>query len=185
MLIQSIFAGFGGQGILRAGQIIAYAGMSVNLHVSWLPSYGPEMRGGTANVAVVLADEPVASPVVSTPDLVIAMNRPSLDKFGPAIQPGGTLIINSSLIDVTCERDDLKQYLVKANEIAKELGNPRAANMVILGAFQAVTGVIPDEAVEEHIRESFAAKPQFTGMNLECFRSGRTAIQEVDLSRRS
>ncbi|MBL7032589.1 MAG: 2-oxoacid:acceptor oxidoreductase family protein [Candidatus Delongbacteria bacterium] len=182
MLIQSVFAGFGGQGILRAGQIIAYAGMAGNLYVSWLPSYGPEMRGGTANVAVVLADEPVASPVVSTPSVVIAMNRPSLEKFAPMMQTGGKLIINSSLIDIVSERDDLIQYQIRANDIAQELGNPRAANMVILGVFQAVTGIIPDETVEEHIRQSFAAKPQFIELNIACFRHGKNSISQSGIN---
>jgi 2-oxoglutarate ferredoxin oxidoreductase subunit gamma len=179
MLIQAVFAGFGGQGILRTGQIVAYAGMSANLFVSWLPSYGPEMRGGTANVAVVIADEPVASPLISNPNVVIAMNRPSLEKFAPVMQQEGKLIINSSLIDITCERDDLHQYQIKANDEAQDLGNAKGANMVILGVFQAVTNVIPDELVEEHIRKSFASKPQFIDKNLACFHRGRAIIQEA------
>jgi 2-oxoglutarate ferredoxin oxidoreductase subunit gamma len=179
MLIQAVFAGFGGQGILRTGQIVAYAGMSANLFVSWLPSYGPEMRGGTANVAVVIANEPVASPLISNPNVVIAMNRPSMEKFAIVMQPGGKLIINSSLIDTTCDRDDLLQYQIKANEEAQELGNPKGANMVILGVFQAVTNAIPDELVEEHIRKSFASKPQFIDNNLACFHRGKAIIQET------
>ena len=118
MLEQNIFAGFGGQGMLLIGEFLAYAGMIENKHVSWLPSYGPEMRGGTANCSVVVSDSPIASPVITKASCVVAMNRPSLDKFEQAVRPGGMLIVNSSLIDRKAERSDIDVFYVPANEIA-------------------------------------------------------------------
>lgn len=147
MLEQNIFAGFGGQGVLLMGQLLAYAGMLENKEVSWLPSYGPEMRGGTANCAVVISDQPVASPVVTKATSVIAMNRPSLDKFEDCVQEGGMLFINSSIIDKKSERKDIEVYYVPCNELAEELGNPRVANMVMLGAYIAKTKCVDIENV--------------------------------------
>ena len=147
MLEQNIFAGFGGQGVLLMGQLLAYAGMLENKEVSWLPSYGPEMRGGTANCAVVISDQPVASPVVTKATSVIAMNRPSLDKFEDCVQEGGMLFINSSIIDKKSERKDIEVYYVPCNELAEELVNPRVANMVMLGAYIAKTKCVDIENV--------------------------------------
>jgi 2-oxoglutarate ferredoxin oxidoreductase subunit gamma len=129
-----IMAGFGGQGILLIGKMLAYAGMHAGKEVSWLPSYGPEMRGGTCNCTVVISDKPVGSPVIRSPRAVVAMNLPSLEKFEPDLREGGLLLINSSLISRGPERDDVTVVEVPANEIATELGNPRGANMVALGA---------------------------------------------------
>ena len=129
MLWTNIFAGFGGQGVLLIGQLLAYAGMYEGKNVSWLPSYGPEMRGGTANCSVVVSDEPVASPVINKCDCVIAMNRPSLDKFEQNVLPGGKLFINSSIIDKKATRTDIDVYYVPCNEIADKLNNPKVANM--------------------------------------------------------
>ena len=137
MLEQTLFAGFGGQGMLLVGEFLAQAGMSEGKFVSWLPSYGPEMRGGTANCAVVISDKPIASPIITKASCVIAMNRPSLEKFEELVRPGGTLIVNSSLIDIKSSRDDIDVIYVPANEIAETLGSPQVANMVILGAFLA------------------------------------------------
>lgn len=147
MLEQNIFAGFGGQGVLLMGQLLAYAGMLENKEVSWLPSYGPEMRGGTANCSVVISDEPVASPVVTKASAVVAMNRPSLDKFEDAVLPGGILFINSSIIDKKPTRTDINVYYVPCNEIAEELGNNRVANMVMLGAYIEKTKCVDFESV--------------------------------------
>lgn len=147
MLEQNIFAGFGGQGVLLMGQLLAYAGMLENKEVSWLPSYGPEMRGGTANCSVVISDEPVASPVVTKASAVVAMNRPSLDKFEDAVLPGGMLFINSSIIDKKPARTDINVYYVPCNEIAEELGNNRVANMVMLGAYIEKTKCVDFESV--------------------------------------
>ena len=129
-----IFAGFGGQGTLLIGKFLALACMKDGKHVSWLPSYGPEMRGGTANCSVIISDEPIASPLVDEPDVVIAMNEPSLDKFEPHVKPGGLLIINSSLIDRQSVRDDIEVVYCDSNHIAEAVNNPKGANVAILGA---------------------------------------------------
>lgn len=135
MLEQNLFAGFGGQGMLLIGELLASAGMIEGKYVSWLPSYGPEMRGGTANCSVVVSDKPIASPVITKASCVVAMNRPSLDKFEATVKEGGMLIINSSLIDIKSTRDDVDVYYVPANFKAEELGNVKVANMVILGSY--------------------------------------------------
>lgn len=167
-----IMAGFGGQGILLIGKMLAYAGMHEGKEVSWLPSYGPEMRGGTCNCTVVISDRPVGSPVIQSPRAVVAMNLPSLDKFEADVRPGGLLLINSSLIERGAARDDVEVLLVPANEIANELGNPRGANMVALGAYLGATGAVSLEEVEEVVRETFAAKPKLIDVNLEALHRG-------------
>jgi 2-oxoglutarate ferredoxin oxidoreductase subunit gamma len=167
-----VMAGFGGQGILLIGKMLAYAGMHEGKEVSWLPSYGPEMRGGTCNCTVVISDRPVGSPVIRSPRAVLAMNLPSLDKFEPDVRSGGLLLINSSLIERDAARDDVTVVKVPANEIANELGNPRAANMVALGAYLGATGAVSIEEVEEVIRETFSAKPQLVELNLQALRRG-------------
>jgi 2-oxoglutarate ferredoxin oxidoreductase subunit gamma len=167
-----IMAGFGGQGILLIGKVLAYAGMNEGKEVSWLPSYGPEMRGGTCNCTVVISDRPVGSPVINSPRAVVAMNLPSLDKFEPALRPGGVLLINASLISRDARRDDVTEIRVPANEIANELGNPRGANMVILGAYLGATNAVSLDQVEKVVRESFAAKPSLVEANLEALRKG-------------
>jgi 2-oxoglutarate ferredoxin oxidoreductase subunit gamma len=172
MQSEVIMAGFGGQGILLIGKMLAYAGMHEGKEVSWLPSYGPEMRGGTCNCTVVISDRPVGSPVIRSPRAVLAMNLPSLDKFEPDVRPGGLLLINSSLIDRGSSRDDLTVIEVPANEIANSLGNPRAANMVALGAYLGATGAVSIEEVEAVIRETFAGKPQLVDLNLQALARG-------------
>ena len=167
-----IMAGFGGQGILLIGKMLAYAGMREGQEVSWLPSYGPEMRGGTCNCTVVISDRPVGSPVIRSPRAVLAMNLPSLDKFESDLREGGVLLINSSLIGREPKRSDLTVIKVPANEIANELGNPRGANMVALGAYIGATGAVDLEGVIEVIRETFAAKPQVVDINIDALRRG-------------
>ena len=129
-----IFAGFGGQGMLLIGKFMAMACMLDGKHVSWLPSYGPEMRGGTANCSVIVSDNPVASPLVNKADVVVAMNRPSLDKFEEHVKPGGVLVINSSIIDRKAVRDDITVVYCDANNVAESVKNPKGANVAILGA---------------------------------------------------
>ncbi|HEY3425929.1 MAG TPA: 2-oxoacid:acceptor oxidoreductase family protein [Negativicutes bacterium] len=165
MTHEIIMAGFGGQGIMLMGQLVAYAGMLKNKQVSYIPSYGPEMRGGTANCSVIVSDELIGSPIVSEPSAVIAMNLPSLDKFEPDLQPGGTLIINSSLIQRSAKRTDITVYQVPANEIAVELGNSKVANIVILGAFIAATQAVEQEYVFKAFTKMFAKKPQLHVIN--------------------
>lgn len=171
------FAGFGGQGIMLVGKMLAYAGMKEGQEVVWIPSYGPEMRGGTAYCNVVLADMPIGSPVISNPDHAIIMNRPSLDKFADKIRDGGICIINSSLIDINSGRDDIQEVLVPANDIAIEEGNARAANMVILGAYIGKSKVVKLETVEQIIKDTFAKKPQALDINIQAFHKGVEAAQ--------
>ena len=130
---QVLIAGFGGQGILFAGKFLAYKGLMEDLQVSWLPSYGPEMRGGTANCSVILSEEPVGSPIISTPDVLIAMNLPSLQKYVDAVAPGGQIYVDSALIDAKVERTDVEVFYIPATQMAKENGIPTLANMIILG----------------------------------------------------
>jgi 2-oxoglutarate ferredoxin oxidoreductase subunit gamma len=173
-----IMAGFGGQGILLIGKMLAYAGMREGKEVSWLPSYGPEMRGGTCNCTVVISDRPVGSPVIQSPRAVLAMNLPSLDKFEPNMRAGGVLLINTSLINREAARDDVNVVAVPANQVANELGNPRGANMVALGAYIGATGAVTLEEVEKVIRETFASKPKVIDVNIEALHKGFAIGQE-------
>ena len=133
MTKQYVFAGFGGQGMLLIGKFLAMANMLDGKHVSWLPSYGPEMRGGTANCSVAVSDEPIGSPMVDHADVLIAMNLPSLDKFEHTVKPGGLIIVNSSIIDRKVERDDVRVVYCDSNAIAESVKNPKGANVAILG----------------------------------------------------
>lgn len=144
-----IMAGFGGQGIMLIGTILTYAGKEEGKAVSWLPSYGPEMRGGTANCAVCVSDEGIASPVVVEPTAAIVMNLPSFDKFYRTVVPGGSVIVNSSLVHAEKDREDVVCYDIPANEEAAALGSDRVANMVCLGALLAATGVVQMETVKK------------------------------------
>ena len=147
-----IIAGFGGQGVMLIGNLLAYAAMKQGLNVTYIPVYGPEMRGGIANCTVVIADEEIGSPIIHNPLSLIAMNRPSLDKFQPRVQDKGIVIINSSLVDMElADKQRLQTYSVPANEIADKIGNPRMANMVALGAYIQVTGIIPLSTVQESL----------------------------------
>ena len=171
-----IFAGFGGQGMLLIGKFLAMACMLDGKHVSWLPSYGPEMRGGTANCSVIVSDAPVASPLVDKADVVVAMNRPSLDKFESHVKPGGTLVINSSLIDRKAERDDITVVYCAANRIAEVVGNPKGANVAILGAMLAKAPVTSDESMSEAIRiELGERKAKFLPGNMKALQAGKDA----------
>ena len=153
-----IFAGFGGQGMLLIGKFLAMACMMDGKHVSWLPSYGPEMRGGTANCSVIVSDDPVASPLIDMADCIVAMNRPSLDKFEGKVKPGGVLIINSSIIDRKAERDDIQVVYCDATRLAEEIGNPKGANVAILGALMAKEPVCSVDVMVEAIRVELGAK---------------------------
>lgn len=172
MITEVVMAGFGGQGLMLIGKILAQAGMDEGYHVSWLPSYGPEMRGGTANCTVVVADRAIGSPVVNSPSGAVVMNRPSLEKFGADVKPGGVVVINTSLIPIGTNRDDVREVNVPANEIAIKLGAPRSANMVALGAYIAAIGLIKKESVEKYIEYNFKEKPDIIEVNLQAFRKG-------------
>ncbi len=148
MLQEIILAGFGGQGVMSMGQLLAYAGMEEDKQVSWIPSYGPEMRGGTANCSVTISDVSVSSPLISEPDTLIVLNRPSLEKFEQDIKPGGLLLINSSLVDRDPLRKDLRILKIPADDLANEkFGNTRVANMILLGAFVAITKAVSLDSV--------------------------------------
>lgn len=161
MIQKVIFAGFGGQGVLFAGKTLAYAGMDNDLQISWLPSYGPEMRGGTANCSVIISDDPIGSPVITTPDILIAMNKPSLEKFENAVAPGGLIVLDSFLIDKKVERDDVEVIYIPAKQLAEENGNANLGNMIMLGAALRREGMLSLEAVcksvEEHTPQARAA----------------------------
>lgn len=178
MTHEIIMAGFGGQGVMLMGQLLTYAGMMEDKKVSWIPSYGPEMRGGTANCSVIVSDEPVGAPIVNEPNLVVAMNLPSLDKFEPALQPGGTLIINSSLIKKEATRKDIKVYYVPANDIAADLGNAKTANMVVLGAIVAATGAVSSDSLGKAFAKVFAKKPGVLAINEQAIKRGVEAIKK-------
>lgn len=148
-----VCAGFGGQGVLLIGQTLAYAGMLEGKEVSWYPAYGPEMRGGTANCTTVIAESQIGSPVTSAPTVLVALNRPSLEKFYSGVVPEGFVVYNSSLIDSSVlTRSDLQTVGVDANNIASQIGNSRVANMVMLGAVLALTQLVSLEAVEQALR---------------------------------
>ena len=141
MTFETIFAGFGGQGILFSGKVVAYAGMIEGKNVSHLPSYGPEMRGGTANCSVIVSDEAVASPIITEPELLVVMNGPSLDKFESAVLPGGKVFIDSTLISRECTRDDVTSYYIPATQMANDMGMPKLANMIMVGKLIKETGM--------------------------------------------
>lgn len=174
-----ICAGFGGQGVMSMGQLLTYAGMLEGKEVSWLPSYGPEMRGGTANCAVTVSDKPVGSPLISDDaTCAIVMNLPSLDKFESDVMPGGKLLINSSLIQRKVEREDVEAYYINANEIANELGNPRVANMIMLGAYLELSKTVDVESVLEAFKKVFGpSKEKFVPLNKEALLKGAEAVK--------
>ncbi len=172
MQVEAVFAGFGGQGVLLAGKILAETGMGLGKEVVWLPSYGPEMRGGTANCTVIIADEPIASPIVMHPRDAVVMNRPSLEKFCPLQKPKGFVVVNASLINVRPDRTDLSVVEVPANQIAIEAGSAKAANMAMLGAYVGATEVVPFEALLEQAKHEFAKKPKFVPVNMKCIERG-------------
>lgn len=159
-MLNMLLAGFGGQGVLFAGKIVAYAGLIEDRYVSWLPSYGPEMRGGTANCSVCLSDQPIGSPLVLTPDVLVAMNLPSYDKFIDKVVPGGIAVIDSSLIDKKCERTDIKCFYVSATELAQTENLQGLANIIILGKVLAESKFASAETVEQAIRKCVPPKKQ-------------------------
>ncbi|WP_422443612.1 2-oxoacid:acceptor oxidoreductase family protein [Thermoanaerobacterium sp. DL9XJH110] len=147
MKLEVIMAGFGGQGIMLMGEILAHAAMTEGREVSWIPSYGPEMRGGTANCMVVISDRRIPSPLISSPDVLVAMNKPSMEKFSPTVKPGGLVILNRSMIDAALDRRDVEILEVDAGKIAEEMGNIKAANMVALGALVGKAGMVNPKTV--------------------------------------
>lgn len=170
---QILIAGFGGQGVLFAGKVLAYKGLEENKQISWLPSYGPEMRGGTANCSVIVSDTPVGSPIVSEPDILIVMNLPSLDKYENAAVPGAKVFIDSFLIERKVERSDIEAYYIPATKIAREMGIPTLANMVLLGKVIKETGVVSMEGLKDALAKTVSAKhPELLEANLKAIQAG-------------
>ncbi len=152
MQTEVLLAGFGGQGVMFAGQVLSYAAMDTGKEVTWIPSYGPEMRGGTANCTVVIADEEIGSPLVQNPPAVIVMNLPSLDKYEPMVKPGGVLVVNSSMVDRDVSRNDITWVSLPCNEIAEEAGDRRMANIVATGALLALLPVLSLADIEAALK---------------------------------
>jgi 2-oxoglutarate ferredoxin oxidoreductase subunit gamma len=176
MTYEIVLAGFGGQGILFLGKMIATAGMLEGKEVSWIPSYGPEMRGGTANCSVVVSDRRIGTPVVSRPNVLVAMNRPSLEKFEPKMQPNGHLLINKTLIEIPHTRRDIDVTYLEITALAGELGNPRLANIVALGGLIGRVGIVGKDAVVAALKKELAGKKAaLLDLNLKALDAGQQA----------
>ena len=170
---QVLFAGFGGQGVLSMAKFLAYAAMSAGKNVTWVPSYGPEMRGGTANCLVTISDEEISSPITENPLVAVVLNRPSLDKFEPLVRTGGVLMINSSLVDRVPVRKDLQVLFLQVNKLAEEIDNPQGANMILIGACLNHTNIVKAEKALEYFEEIFEGKSQeVIEKNKVAFRTG-------------
>jgi len=164
------FAGYGGQGVMLTGQMVASAAILEDKATTFFPSYGPEMRGGTANCTVIVSDKPISSPLIFESDCVLAMNLPSMIKFEPTLKPGGVLLLNKSLIHQEAKRSDVTVYEIPANELAAELGNPRVANMIMLGALVRATKIVSSNTMEKVIHDTFGAKKaELVDINLKAF----------------
>jgi 2-oxoglutarate ferredoxin oxidoreductase subunit gamma len=186
MQTEIVIAGFGGQGVLFAGQVLAYAAMDNGKEVTWIPSYGPEMRGGTANCTVIIADEEIGSPVVRHPRALIAMNLPSLDKYEPMVLENGTLIVNSSLIDRPVQREDLNCVLIPANEIAEALGDKRMTNIVMVGALLAAIPVLPIEAIESALQDHLPERhKKLLPLNYQALRAGAEFVRKEQIGQQA
>jgi len=178
MQSEIMFAGFGGQGILLIGKVLAHAAMEEGYEVAWVPSYGPEMRGGTAYCTVVISDRPIGSPIIKNPLHLVAMNGPSLEKFAPTVKKDGIIFINSSLIAFGSNRDDVDELRVPAVDIAKDLGSVKAANIVALSAFVGRSGIVSMETLKNCIKEEFSNKPKLIPLNMEAVAAGEKAARK-------
>jgi 2-oxoglutarate ferredoxin oxidoreductase subunit gamma len=176
MLVKTIFAGFGGQGVLSMGLSLTQAAMLEGRNVTYLPAYGAEVRGGTANCTVAVSDEEIASPVASSPEFVVAMNQPSLVRFQNQLQSGGLLFVNSSLVAADISRGDIDIVEVPANAIAEELGSPRSANMVMLGAFTRRTNVVTLASLVEALKSTLKSKQKLVAINKSALTAGYDSL---------
>jgi 2-oxoglutarate ferredoxin oxidoreductase subunit gamma len=175
-----IAAGFGGQGIMVLGQLVAYTAINEGRFVTWIPSYGPEMRGGTANCGVAISDEEIASPVVAESDVTVIMNNPSLERFEKTVRPGGVLAYNSDLVKYDNPRKDVILLPIPAHSIASALGSDRISNIVVLGAIVRATDLISRDVCIETIKDKLGSrKPQFLPMNLEAFEKGQEIADKL------
>ena len=175
MQSEVMFAGFGGQGILLMGKILAHAAMIEGAHVAWIPSYGPEMRGGTAYCTVVTSNQPIGSPIIRNPKYLVAMNRPSFEKFAPNVKKKGMILINSSLIPINSGRNDVEELIIPVVDMAKELGNVKVANIIALGAFVQRSRMVSLKILKECIKTEFNSKPAMIPLNLKALDAGTAA----------
>lgn len=182
MQTEIILAGFGGQGIMFAGQVLSYAAMDKGKEVTWIPSYGPEMRGGTANCTVTIADEEIGSPLVQYPAAALVMNLPSLDKYEPLVKPGGVLVVNTSMVDRAPARSEILNISVPCNDIAEELGDPRLANMVAVGALLTGLPVLTVADIETTLAAHMPGRHKnLLPKNIEALHRGAECAQkEID-----
>lgn len=172
MMDKVIIAGFGGQGVMFLGKVLAYAGMGSDLELCWIPSYGPEMRGGTANCSVILSDEEINSPVIDFADAAIVLNKPAYDKFSPKIKPGGVLVVNSSLAKLDKVREDITIIEIPATDMANELGSTSIANMVCLGALLPSLKLVDMPKIEKAMEKLAGKKPELLDTNLIAINKG-------------
>ena len=177
-----LVGGFGGQGVVLIGQLLGYSATEAGLNATFFPSYGAEQRGGTANCTVVLSTDDISSPVVTEVDTVVALNGPSLARFESWVKPGGTIIVNSSMVDHPVSRNDVHAIYVPANDIAHDLGNDKAANMVILGTYIGATHALPPDAVIAVMRDKMAAKANFLDANEAAIRAGVAIAEKATIS---
>jgi 2-oxoglutarate ferredoxin oxidoreductase subunit gamma len=184
MQTEIVIAGFGGQGVLFAGQVLAYAAMDTGKVVTWIPSYGPEMRGGTANCTVIISDEEIGSPLVRNPRAVLALNLPSFDKYEPLVADGGALVVNASLVNRPVERTDILSMLIPANEIAESLGNKRLTNVVMVGALLALLPVLSIESIEKALTDHLPERhKKLLPINFKALRAGKEFVTEKTLTK--
>ena len=167
-----IFAGFGGQGVLFAGKVTAQAGMLADRQVTWIPAYGPEMRGGTANCSVIISDKRIGSPTVAKPDIALVMNTASYHKFSGSVVSGGTLYVNSSIVPEFTAREDIRTVRVPVNDIAHQIGDTKVANIVMLGVIQALTPSVPDAVLAKALMELAGKRPELAELNLRAINMG-------------
>lgn len=168
-----IFAGFGGQGVLFIGKVMAQAGMIGKQQVTWIPAYGPEMRGGTANCSVIISNKRIGSPTVAKPDIALVMNAASYDKFNQSVVPGGTLYVNSSMVPELPGREDIRIVRVPVNDIAHEIGEAKVANIVMLGVIQAISPTVSDDVLEKALMELAGKKPELAELNIRALNAGK------------
>jgi 2-oxoglutarate ferredoxin oxidoreductase subunit gamma len=179
MQTEIMFAGFGGQGILMSGKILAHVAMEQGYEVVWIPSYGPEMRGGTAYCMVVISNKPIGSPIIKNPSHLVAMNQPSLEKFAPHVKSSGVVLINSSLISIGANRKDIDEMMIPVTDIAVKTGNVRSANIVALGAFVARSRLLDFNMLRRCVQEEFKNKRAFLPINQAALEAGKKAVTEI------
>lgn len=177
-MIRILLAGQGGQGVLSAGRFLAESGLHEGKEVSYLPAYGPEMRGGTANCSVIISDEEIASPLCNEPDVLIALNAPSFHKFAPRVKSGGIIIVNGSLSDSFAGRNDVRVFDVPVNDLALEAGELRSANMVALGVLVGATRLVREKSIVNCLNEKFVGKPHVLDCNRRAFEAGLAVVKK-------